>query len=193
MEERLHRGCGLVQRERELVVGETSELAEEEGVALPARELGELLPQTRDEDALGHEIGRVGPVGGQSVGQRSLGASRGSADARPTLVAGDLGEPGSCVEGPHACAERAIRVQENLLRRVLRLVAVAEEDATQPQDERAMLEKVIAASFVRTVGLRHCGHSSLYPSGARADRSTCYQSVKTPKTALEMTAIRVLA
>jgi hypothetical protein len=68
VEERLHRGCGLVQRERELVVGETSELAEEEGVALPARELGELLPQTRDEVALGHEIGRVGPVGGQSVG-----------------------------------------------------------------------------------------------------------------------------
>jgi hypothetical protein len=183
LEQGLHRRPGLAHLRGQLAIGQTPEFAEEHCLALPCRQVRELLLKAHDECVLGGELGRIEPAGRQAFRQRTLGTSRSRPRPRTTLVPCDLRKPSPRVERSHTFAERTVRTQEYLLRDVLGLVGVAHEDPTQPEDEGTMLYKELC------IGVRPHGFAWLYPFAARADR---WRSAKETSVTLETAADRVL-
>ena len=133
-EQRLDGGSRDRERDRELVVREPAELAHEERVTLLPGQLLDCAPQRREIHAancLGERIRQ------RRSGLEVLPVGRARAccvNARPALVARDRREPRRRLTGIGAVQERAVRGEERLLRRVLRLGAVPQQRIAEPAD-----------------------------------------------------------
>jgi hypothetical protein len=169
LEERLHRRARLIQLGRDLVVGQPSKLPQQYGLALPVRKLGKLLLQLFHQCVFGCAVGRVRTVRRDGFGQRRFGPGSRPPPSGAALVPRDLREPRPRIDRPNTLVERVVGVQEYLLRGIVGVRRVSQEDVAELENERAVVQQKLAVC-PSTSGGRADGHSSrLYPVFARTD------------------------
>ena len=125
------------QRGGDLLVGETAHFPHQNRVPLLSRQLGKCVA----------ELARLVPLDGCGIriGAARLGfgvdgerISHPRAHTSERLVPGNRRQPRSLVTGRRPVQERALRRQERLLYRIVRLDAVSQQRAADRADERGM-------------------------------------------------------
>ena len=159
----------------ELPVAEPADLAQQESLALGPRHLPDLLPDSR-ELSCAQDLRRG--VRRRSVRQVAgrHGSSRPLSEAGVALVTCDREQPRKRLSRRRAVQERAVRGEENLLRRVLGFRSVAQERPAEPRDRGPVLEVeglgVVRPAVVLECGWPH-GDGHVYVDSAASDcRST---------------------
>ena len=142
------------QRGGDLLVGEAAHLPHQDRVPLLSRQLGKCvskLARLVPLDRCGIRVGAA--LLGFGVHGQRISHPRPHTSER--LVPGDRRQPRSLVTGRRPVQERALRRQERLLHRIVRLHAVAQQRAADRADERGMARvELLDASRGRVLATR---------------------------------------
>ena len=148
-EQRLHRRPGDPEGNGKLLVGEAAELAQQQRVPLLLRQLGDRAPERGEVGAARRLLHRIAEASFHVDVLDGERLAHPRPRACPALVARDRCEPRCRLARLGAVEQRPVGGEEHLLRRVLRLGPVAQQDAAEPGDHPSVAAVQLLGPGVR--------------------------------------------